>query len=135
MADVTVVANDVEIQGACGIDARTKAGETLTPGQAVYLKTDGKYWKADAGAILTASAVGITLTDAIADQEVVVARSGKVDLGATLTVGTVYVVSGTAGGIAPVGDTPSSEYLTILGWATAADELLINIVATGQAIP
>lgn len=135
MADVTVVANDVEIQGPCQIDASTRAGETLTPGQAVYLKTDGKYWKADAGAALTAKAVGVAITDAIADQEVVVVKSGQVDLGATLTVGTVYVVSGTAGGIAPVGDTPSSEYLTILGWATAADELYLNIINTGVTIP
>lgn len=133
MADITVTPADVELQGSANIDVK-QAGETVTRGEAVYLKSDGKYWLADAAATTTAAVKGIALTSGVADQEIAVVLSGKIDLGATLTVGQVYVLSGNAGKIAPIGDTPSGEYLSILGVATAADELDVDIDNTGVAV-
>jgi hypothetical protein len=52
-----------------------------------------------------------------------------------LTAGRIYVVSPTAaGGIAPYADLNTNHYLTILGYANAADNLvMVNRVTGVQA--
>ena len=136
MADLSQTAANVGLTNDAGsqIDASKVYGEAVTQGNAVYLKTsDNKYWKADADAAATASADGIALTPGAADEYGVVCTEGYVDLGATLTVGETYVVSTTAGGIAPIADLGSGDYTTILGVATAADTLELNIYVSGVA--
>jgi len=71
------------------------------------------------------------LTAGAADDFVVLIRGGNMDLGATLTVGETYVVSSTSGGIAPIGDLVSSNYVSILGIATASDNLNLAINVSG----
>jgi len=44
-----------------------------------------------------------------------------------LTVGETYVVSSTSGGIAPIGDLVATNYVSILGIATASDNLNLSI--------
>lgn len=137
MANLTQTAANVGHSGS-GVQTRTvQAGESITQGMPVYLKSsDSKYWKADANASSdTAAAVGIALTPADADGYFTMATSGPVDLGATLTVGETYVVSATAGAIAPIGDLTTGDYPTHLGVATAADKLVLNIYASGVAKP
>jgi predicted transcriptional regulator len=129
MADITVTpANVHPYSGATR--SMVQAGEAITPGQAVYLKSsDSKYYKADADAgISEGAAAGIAIGYAPAgDDYFLMQTAGDIDLGATLTVGEIYVVSGTAGGIAPCGDLAADDFTCILGIATAANKLALDI--------
>jgi hypothetical protein len=70
----------------------------------------------------------------VLDGPVVVARAGtEVNLGATLAIGTVYAVSANLGGIAPISDLLSTEYITTLGTAKTAANLLFNPQPSGIA--
>ena len=136
MADISVTAANVGL-AENGVGTRqVQVGETVTQGEPLYLKTsDNKYWLADADAAASAVVAGIALTPAAADGYVVMATSGAVDVGGTLTVGETYIVSATACGIAPIGDLASGDYLSILGVATATDTLDINLYISGVAKP
>ncbi len=58
--------------------------------------------------------------------------SGTVTIGATIVKAGIYVVSPTgAGGIAPVADIGSGQYLSILGYATTTGILAAIGLATG----
>jgi len=135
MADITVTASSVAL-----VDGQTSnytAGATITQGQAVYLDaTDGDKAKpADADAVASAAAVGIALTAASTGQPVVVQKSGNINPGGTVTVGQVYVVSTTAGGIAPTADTLSGDFVTFLGIGTTASNIKLGILVSGVAEP
>jgi hypothetical protein len=60
---------------------------------------------------------------------------GDIDVGATLAVGETYIVSRTAGAIAPIGDLLSSDYSTILGTATATNKLAFRPIVSGVEKP
>jgi len=57
---------------------------------------------------------------------------GNINLGATLAIGKVYVLS-TAGAICPVDDIAGSEFVTVLGIATTTALLKQGIVVGGVA--
>lgn len=90
------------------------AGATITIGQLVYLDSTTDTWKlADADASVTTAAVGgIAASGAVSGQSlIVVTRDDDMTLGATLSMSApVYVLSSTAGGIAPVADLSTGEY-------------------------
>lgn len=75
-------------------------GETIAIGDPVYLKSDGKYWKAKAAAAMIPCA-GLALEAGSADDEKRIQRIGPMAAAATwgtLTVGgKLYVSSATAG--------------------------------------
>lgn len=131
MADITVTAANVN--RITGNLKRGVAAEAITAGQSVYINASGLVALADADAVLTAAAVGIAECNAAAGQNVNYLTGGTMDVGATLTVGTTYVVSTTAGGIAPIADLASGDFTTILGIASAAGVLNLNIWASGIA--
>jgi hypothetical protein len=79
-----------------------------------------------------ANAVGIALHGASADQPLAYQIGGPIDLGATLAIGKVYVVS-TSGGIAPIDDIAGGEFISVLGVATAADRLKQALIVSGVA--
>ena len=138
MADLTITAANVGVRASSGSIAIVQAGESLTQGQPVYLNSnDSKYYQTDADLSTTAAgATGIVLTPAATDEYFVLAQAGTtVDLGATLTVGETYCCSPTKGGIMPIGDAATGDYITHLGVASAADKLLLDINATGIAVP
>lgn len=137
MANLSQTAANVAIGSAITRTRVVQAGETIAQGQPVYLKTsDSKYWKADANASAdTAKAVGIALTPASANGYLVIQEGsgGLINLGATLTVGETYVVSATAGAIAPIGDLTTGDYPCILGVATTT--ALIQTVYAYTGVP
>jgi hypothetical protein len=91
---------------------------------------------AQADAEDSAVAVGIALNDAADGQPISYLVSGGIDPGATVAVGTVYVVSANAaGGIAPVSDLASTEYVTILGVGVTTSRINVDIKQSGVAIP
>lgn len=132
MADLTITAADV-VNTSGAIQSGT-AGETITAGMAVYVKAaDSRLWKAQCdGTAAEATAVGIALHAALAGQPLAYAGNGSViDIGAT-TSKTIYVVSATAGGVAPVADLVTGNYISRLGHATATDgSFVVSITNTG----
>ena len=68
---------------------------------------------------------GIALTDSILGQPVSYVTQGRMDVGATLTAGTVYVVSGNRGRITSIADLVSGDYTLVIGVAEEADVLYV----------
>jgi len=136
MVDVTVTATEVLDASDTTVIAG-HFGEAVTAGQTVYLKaSDGLYWLADADASAdTAAAKGIAMNGGAAGQPCEVGIGGTVDPGFTVTVGTIYVLSGTAGGIAPVADLASGDYVTIVGVGITASSLKLLMIVSGVAVP
>lgn len=134
MADVTVTAANVKPVGTSRTVQTVLLGETVTQGQPLYLKAaDSKYWKADADTLAEAAAAGIAITPGVADDYAIMLTAGTINMGGTLAVGQVYVVSTNAGGVAPYSDLGSGDYVTILGVATTTAILNVDLNATGIA--
>lgn len=132
MADLSITTDNVALTGTATLEI-VQLGETVTKGQAVYKKAaDSLYYKADANASsATAEARGIAITGGVANGYIVMLKSGYVNPGATLTKGETYVVSATAGGIAPLADVTTGWYVTILGIAESTSSLNVNIIRSG----
>ena len=135
MADLSITAANVQLQSKTSTETKVQVGEAITAGQPLYRKSsDSKYYKANAvTGSSEAEAIGIALTGASADGYVMMVQSGGMIIGATLTAAEVYIVSDTAGNIRPIGDLGSSEFLTILGYASSTTVLEVDINATGVA--
>ena len=134
MADLSITAADVGITNNVGAVRMVQVGEAVTQGQCARVSSS-KYYKAQADTEANAQCVGVFLTAASTDGYAVLADPGcELDLGATLTVGETYVVSdAAAGGIAPIGDLASGDYVTIIGTAITAGKLLLKIAISGAA--
>lgn len=140
MADLTITPANVALAGnTTGAGPSVvQYGEAVTQGEPLYLNTsDGKYYLADADASATAAeATKLAMTPASADGYGIVAGAGmEVNLGATLTVGTTYVVSATAGGIAPIADLTTGDYTCIIGTAQTASKIKLQFLFTNAAKP
>ena len=133
MADLPQTAASVQLMESAATVV-VQAAEAITQGQPVYLAS-AKYYKALNDSSAHADCKGVALTPAAADEYFVLQTSGKMDLGATLTVGTLYSVSDTAGAIRPEADNGSGDFVTTLGVAVAADSLDLQIVASGVSKP
>ncbi len=108
------------------------AGIAITEGKSVYKDpTDGKIKLADADlSQAAAEGIGVAVSSASGvDQPVEYAIDGDLTFNAGLTAGTVYVVSATAGGIAPTADmdTASTWYCTIIGVASSTTNMKLAI--------
>jgi hypothetical protein len=134
MADISVTAANVAF--VSGSKRTLNAAETITAGQTLYETSSGTWAKGDNNDTAAKAVVGgIALNGASSGQPVTAALPGSViNMGATLTVGGVYVQSATAGGVAPVADIVSTNYVTILGVALTAANLSFNpVVSATQA--
>lgn len=141
MADLTI--GTIKTQSTLtrsNLDSK-QVGEAVSVGDVVYLDSaTSKRLKADASASASAAATHLCLTAADADgystMLVLDSTSGlQIDLGVTLTVGTTYVVSATAGKIAPEADLASTEHVTHLGVASTTALLDLNLNVSGIAKP
>lgn len=137
MADLTITKANV-IKGANSTVVNGIAGATITAGQAVYEDTtdSGKIKLADANGAtaLIATCKGIALNDALAGQPISYIVGNDLGLGAILTVGTVYILSATAGGICPDADSASGMRKTIIGVATTTSNLRVALNSSGALI-
>ena len=141
MADLTITTTQVISE--FGSTEWGEAGEAITIGQSVYRAADQTWYKAqcDGTAVQSGSGsrVGIATQGASAGQYFIVQRTGSLTLGAGAgpTVGTVYVVAATAGGIAPWADLASTNYVTVLGVGASSNRLILGPGpnASGQVKP
>ena len=133
MADLTITAANVKATSNTGT-ILVQFGEAVDQGETVYLKAaDWKHWLSDNSTTALAAAVGICLTSNIADGYGLIAVSGDIDLGSTLSVGEVYTCSSTAGKIHPDTDLATTEILTVLGFGKTAALFTLGINQTGIA--
>ena len=128
MADLSQTAANVHTNSGASTSSG-EAGEAITAGEPVYIDTtdSNKIKKCDANVAASAACAGIAVNDAASGQPVTYCTAGSMDLGATLTVSETYILSATAGAIAPVGDMASGMYATNLGIASAADTFIVDI--------
>lgn len=109
MADLSVTAANVKIKSST-VKARVyQVAATTTAGQVLCLPTDsttGKYALADANLLTHANSTSFIFaaSGASADGYVLGVTEGDVDPGASVTKGAAYIVSTTAGGVAPASD-------------------------------
>ena len=133
MADLVVTAADVASYDGAET-AQDNAGEAITAGQTLYKHTDGKMYKAIDTSAAAAACRGVALCNAAEDQPVVYATRGGVNPGAAVTVGEIYAVTDTAGGVALHSERASGDYITTLGIATTTSRINLNIDRSGVAI-
>lgn len=130
MADLTIT--PASVLWTSGAKLSGTAGATITAGQACYYDSAaGTYKLAQCdGTAAEADAKGIALHGATAGQPLSLAGDGAViNIGATTVKTTAYLVSATAGGIAPTADIVTATHrLCDLGYATGtAGEFVVRI--------
>ena len=135
MADMSQTPANVK-SGSGAITDLVKAGEAITQGQPVYLSiTDGKYYQADANDSAKYNATAVALTPATTNEYFLIQTAGQMVLGATLTTGSIYVVSGNVGAIAPVADIASTWYPCIVGISITTSIVILVFKAGTAARP
>jgi predicted transcriptional regulator len=136
LADLIPVAANV-IKGTVGVSITGGiAGETVTAGQAAYLKaSDGRWYKAQCtttAEVAGGNGFGVLLNGASAGQPVQVQTGGTVTLGCAILVGVFYYCSKLgAGGIGIVGDLVSTNFVSVIGYGSSVTLLNIQPVVTG----
>ena len=136
MTDIVVTAANC-IAGTDAVRDIGTAGETLTAGKAIYYSASTAKWMlADSNAATAEarSAKAIALNGASLNQPVSVQKGGSITIGATLTPGSAYYLSDTPGGICPVADVGSGEYVGLIGLATSASVLALDFQYSAVAL-
>lgn len=136
MADVTVTAANV-LKGAGATTVDMIAGATITAGQVIYKEAaTGQAKLADCDSATAEARIpyGIALNGAAAGQPVEVLRSGLITIGGTLTAGSEYWLSGTAGAICPAADKAAGDRSVLIGVATTTAVLKVQILDTGVTL-
>jgi len=122
-ADLSITAASVK-PSTDAVTRTLTAGEALTAGQLVYRSSsDFKIYKADADHATAANrdVYGVAVTGAASGGLVIVClEDPNLTIGATVSNGTVYVLSATAGGIAPLADATTGWYPTVVAIGKSA---------------
>jgi len=107
---------------------RGVAGEALAVGDVLYLKADGKVYKAKADADATSMATGISDRVAVLDDAILILSFGAVTNSSwTLTVGDVYYLDpAVAGGITKTIPTTAGQSVVPCGVAVSTTSMAIN---------
>lgn len=135
MADLTITAASV-LAGANSRQTDGIAGEAITAGKAVYKSSTTKKWMLADSNSATAEAreaQGIALNGASLNQPLKIHTAGDITIGATVTAGVGYYLSDTPGGLCPVADVGSGEYVNLIGLAKSTTVLAVDIQFPGVA--
>lgn len=115
------------------------AGEALTQWDVVYLKSDGKYWKAQADSDTTCPAHGIAVAAADAEDPVTLLWMGcfRDDGGVEMTTigGIIYLDPDTAGAMTPTMPSSTGEQVCHLGYALSAQVRMVMINSATAEVP
>lgn len=136
MVDIVVTPASVLPGSNATVDHGT-SGATITAGQVVYKDSADKKWKLadnDSATAEIREATGIALNGASAGQPIAVQKAGLITVGGTLTAGVAYYLSATPGGICPVADIASGDYVCLLGVSTSTTVLKLDISYSGVAL-
>ena len=114
-------------QTASGIISTLTAGEIFAFGEVGYLKSDGKYWLADASVETTMPVVVMALAAISADATGSFLKRGFVrDDSWNWTVGGIIYASITGGSLSQTAPSTSGEIIQIVGYAYSADIMFFN---------
>lgn len=107
------------------------AGATITAGQLVYVDTSDsnkiKLADCDSGTAGVRDVDGIAVNNAASGQRIsVVAYDPALTLGGTTANGTIYVLSATAGGIAPAADVTTGWYVAVVGVGLPSNKVFFS---------
>ncbi len=117
----------IEAGAVNSISVDYTAGEALTAGDIVYMKSDGKVYKAQAdGTAAEQELYGVAKTSVSADETVSTSLAGIEDSFAGLTTGTVYYLSETAGEITSTAPTTSGSVVVRLGVAETSTSINVR---------
>jgi hypothetical protein len=136
MADVSITPANVTVHQDVSMRDGT-AGATITAGQVLYLDAaDNRLKLAQCdGTAAEATVEGIAAHGASAGQPIRYFTSGTLNIGGTVVVGTLYVLSDTAGGIKSVDQLSPTEYVSVLGGAITAARLKMFVQNLGVVVP
>jgi hypothetical protein len=129
MADLTITGSDVQWQSGPVLGDQP-AGGTIAAGNAVYLHSGTLKWlraQADGTADEAgASGYGIALNASFSNGRLNVAVNGAIVALGTGTAGSLYVISATAGAIAPYADiSTTGHYLTPLCLGIGNNQVIV----------
>lgn len=136
MVDLVITAASV-LPGAGAAIKHVTSGATIVAGKSVVRDpATGKWVLADSNHATAALRItgGMALNGASDGQPMAVQTGGAITLGAVLTPGMAYYQSDTAGGVCPVADVGSGERSVLLGMATSASSLLLDIADSGVSL-
>ena len=125
MADLTIAAASV----LAGEEASSKngiAGETIAAGKTMYMSPTSKKWMladSNSATVAARNSTAIALNSASLNQPLVGHTKGPITVGAALTAGTAYFLSDTPGGICPLADVGSGEYICQIGLAISTTQI------------
>lgn len=112
-----------------GITTTFTAGENLVLGDVCYMNSNGKMYKADADAILTAGVIAIATTTINTDTTGTFLLQGVIHLhtlNPSWTIGSRVYLSTTAGAMTQTQPNGADDVIQVLGTAIANDILLFN---------
>ncbi|MDX0966485.1 hypothetical protein GOE06_23425 [Sinorhizobium medicae] len=129
MADLVLTPSAI-IAGSNSAQEHGTAGETITAGKAVYKSATTKKWMlADSNSATAAArqAGGIALNGASDGQPITVHKSGDLTVDAVLTAGQAVYLSDAPGGLYPLADVGTGEYVCLIGLAKSTTVLAVDI--------
>lgn len=128
MTDISITATSV-VPASDATIVWGYAGEAITAGQPVYKSsTTNKWMKADSNSATAEAraATHVALCASVAANQPIAVGRGDITIGATLTAGLAYYLSDMAGGICPVADIGSGEYVCLIGLAKSTTVLTVD---------
>jgi hypothetical protein len=136
MADISITAANVKL--ISGPSQRLVAGAALAAGQVAYKEASSSKAKLADNDNATAEVraiFGLALHAAATDQPVIVAQNTAIiDVGAVLTAGTDYFLSGTPGGICPRADVTTGDDPVRVGIALTTSRLQLDFADPGVTL-
>lgn len=134
MADYSVTAANVLLVSGGSPQVAT-AGENMTAGMPFYKDTSdsNKGKKSDANASGKNTIDGVVLSNTVStNQTFTYAPPGAViNLGTTMTVGELVILSNTSGSFCPSSDAATGQNITLGGIALTASNLWLQCIASG----
>ena len=110
------------------VEVAVTAGHALAVGEAVYLHTDGKVYKADnANTRNVAEVFGFVKAAADADASVTIVIRGKLTKTSAFSPGQQYWLGSTSGTIATSAPTTSGDFITKVGVGLDANNFVVMI--------
>ena len=118
---------------ATGIMENVTVGESVSFGHLLYLKSDGKWWKADANAGTTMPGTRLALETKNADDSCLVLRYGRARAASStwgLTVGgesgLLYASAAVAGSFTNTAPSGAQDRVQRIGYAYTADAIVFE---------
>lgn len=134
MADVSVTAASV-VKSATGKSASGTAGASITAGQPLYQDAaDSNSLKPAQATSAKYKVVGIAEHGAADGQPITYCyEDDDFTPGFTSAVGVAYFASPTAGGIAPIADAATGDYVSVIMVGKSTSKVKLNCSALGRA--